>query len=159
MTTKTKAVIIATALLTSYAFGRFSAPEKIKIETKTVEEEKKTDQTQTDADRNRRRETTKTEVTRPDGTTEKTEKTVETSETHKETDRKDTSDTSTTSETSKEVTRGSSKVTIGALGAFRLTSPTVSYGVWVSRPILGPITLGVFGLTDSTVGGMIGLTF
>ena len=160
MTLKVKVIIGVIAVVTAYAFGRWSAPEKIVEVTKTVEVERKDSTVQKESDRNRRKETTKTEVTRPDGTVEKTENTVETTDTHSETDKRNTTDTTKNTETLKEVTVGSAKVTIGALGAARFSgSSPVTYGLFVSRPILGPITVGVFGLADGTIGGMLGLTF
>lgn len=159
---KTIIILSALALVTAFAFGRWSAPEKVKIETKTVEVEKKTEHTQSDTDRNRKRETTKTEVTRPDGTVEKTEKTVDTTETHKETDRKDVTSTETTTEASKEVTAGTAKVTVAAMAGIDLapgTRPPVMYGAMVSKPILGPITVGVWYLTAPAIGATVGLTF
>lgn len=162
MENKTIVIISAVMLTTAFAFGRWSAPEKVKIETKVVEVEKKTESSQSDIDRNRRRETTETEVTRPDGTTEKTKKTIEETETHKETNRKDTTSTSTTTEASKEVTVGTAKVTVSALVGIELapgTRPPVWYGGSISKPILGPVTVGVWYLTAPAAGFSLGLTF
>ena len=161
MTPKAKIIVAAVALLTAYAFGRYSAPTKIKTVTQTVEVEKKVDQTQTDAERNRRRETTTTKETHPDGTTTETTHTVEETETHKETDKSTTDDLTKSTTQEKEITRDSSKVTIAALGGIRVTSlssPPV-YGGQVYRPILGPIGLGVGAFTDGTVFFSVGLSF
>lgn len=160
MTTKTSVIISAVAMLGAFAAGRWAAPEKIRIETKTVEVERKTEQTKTDTERDRRRETVVTEVERPDGTKERTTKTVEETQTTKKTDRTATDDIKTTQSTSEETTRGTSKVTISALAGIPTTAPGVPvYGLHVSKPILGPITVGFWGLSDTTVGCSLGLTF
>lgn len=162
MENRTIVILSTLMLVTSFAIGRWSAPERVKIETHTVEVEKKTDSSQSASDRDRKRETTKTEVTRPDGTVEKTEKTVETTETHKETDRRDTSESARSNETSKEVTHASAKVTIAALAGVRLSSLTtaspVLYGAQVYRPVLGPIGIGVWGFTDLSFGVSLGIS-
>jgi len=158
----TKVIISVIVLATSYGFGRWSAPEKIKIEKQIVEVEKKTSDSSSETDRNRHRETTETEVTKPDGTVEKTKKTVEDSSSNKETNKHDTAESTITESESKEITRPSSKVTISALAGAQLSLSDESplhYGVAASKPILGPLTMGVFFLTPNIVGGMLGLTF
>ncbi len=155
-------VIIGVALLVSFAAGRWAAPEKVKIETRTVEVEKKDSTVQKEQDRNQHKETTETEVTRPDGTIEKTKKTVDAIDTHQETDKHDTSDTSKATETEKEVTRSSGKVTLAVLAGIKFTSVTagspILYGAQVYRPIVGPIGIGIWGLSDLTFGVSVGLS-
>lgn len=160
MLTKEGKIGLAVAIvwtLGAYAFGRFSAPEHVKIETKIVEIEKKT--TDSDTNRDKHRETTTVEITRPDGTKEKTTKTVDDTQTDRKTH--STDDLSKTEETSKEVSRGS-KVTVAALAGASLnlsgTSPLI-YGGIVSKPILGPIAVGIWGLSNATAGLAVGLTF
>ncbi len=152
---------ILLGLLCSFAAGRWLAPEKVRIETKTVEIEKKDSASKTEQDRNRRKETTETKVTKPDGSVEETRKIIEETETSKKTDKRDTSESASSEETLKEVTRSSAKVTIAALMGVPLAgnAPPVLYGGSVSKPILGPITVGVFYLTSPAIGGMLGLTF
>lgn len=153
MDTKQKATIALIAIVAAFAFGRFSAPEKIKIETKIVEVERKTSESETD----RHKESTTTEVTRPDGTKEKTTTTTE------DTNRKSasTDDTNKNTEITKEVTKSGSPVTIQALAAVNVTSlaAPIDYGMSISRPLLGPITVGIFGFSSGKVGFGIGLTF
>lgn len=155
-------ILFVVFLVTAFAFGRWSAPEKIKIETKTIEVEKKTESTQSNTDRDKHRETTETEVTRPDGTVEKTKKTTETTETHKETDHRDTDERSTDTSTSKEVTGPSGKVIIAAMAGVRISSLTSAspllYGASVYKPVLGPIGIGVWGFTDLSFGVSVGLS-
>ncbi len=140
-----------------YALGRWMTPEKVRVETKTVEV--KTDDKHTDAERDKHRETTVVEVKKPDGTVERTTKTTEDSQTKKTTDDKTTD--STTAETSKEVTGHSSPVSILALGGVPLGFPLGSpvYGAAAFRPLIGPITVGLWGLSNATGGVAVGLTF
>lgn len=61
-----------------------------------------------------------------------------------------------------EITKSSIKTNISVLAAtrlsdFNLIKPT--YGLSVSRPFLGPITIGLFGYTDKTVGLSLGVNF
>jgi hypothetical protein len=127
----------------SFSAGRWLAPEKVRTEIKVVEVIKQ-DQ----------KEHTKTiihEVDRPDGTKEITTEIV--------VDTHTTTDTTVHSDQTTETTRGTSKVTVAALGGIRLSDPTPLYGVSVSKPILGPITIGVWGLSNGTLGASVGLTF
>ena len=70
-----------------------------------------------------------------------------------------TVDKSTKTET-KEIEKSSSKLTISLLGAVNVTDPGLpTYGIAITRPILGPITVGAFGFQNGLVGVSIGLTF
>lgn len=158
MSNRTKALLAVLALVTSYGFGRWSAPEKIHTEIKTVEVEKKTNDTDTNRDKHQK--TTVTETDSPDGT--KTKTTVTTVDTDTDRKTRSTDDTSKTSDTVKDVTYASAKTTLAALVGASLslsgTDPLV-YGGIVSKPILGPITVGIWGLSNSTGGLAVGLTF
>jgi hypothetical protein len=140
MTTKTKLIIAAVAVLTSFAFGRWSAPEYKKTET---------DQTE-NKEVDKHKKTTVVEKERPDGTKEK--KTVVEEDSEKRSEK--------SSKQSEEIVGSSSKVTVSALGGFYFSDRSGPiYGLAISKPILGPITLGAFYLTPSIVGASIGLTF
>lgn len=162
MENRTIVILSTLMLVTSFAFGRWTSPEKVKIETRTVEVEKKTDQLQTDTNRNRRTEVTETQITRPDGTTEKTKKTIQTAETHKETDHSASTDSSTLKEESKEVTRSTGRTTVSALIGVQLRGLTAAspllYGAQVYRPVLGPIGIGIWGFTDLSFGVSLGIS-
>lgn len=155
MSVYAKFAIVAGLSLLCFALGRYTVPEKVKIETKIVEVEKKTKSDKKEVVRHR--ETTTTEVTRPDGTKEKTIVVVEDTES-KSTSKE--SDKITKKETDKkEVTRSGSPVTIAALAGVKLGSFTdIDYGVSVSKPILGPISIGAFGFTSRRLGVQIGLS-
>ncbi len=157
MENKTKIIIVSVALLVAFAFGRYSAPEHVKIETKIVEIEKKV--VDTDTLRDRHREVVIKEIVKPDGTKEKVTTTVEDSNTSRKTRTEE--ETSRTENRSEEITRGS-KVTLAALigSPLRLNSSFEPiYGGIISKPILGPITVGVWGMSNKTAGFALGLTF
>lgn len=156
MTLKTKLIIGTVGVLSAFAVGRYTVPEKVRIETKTVEVEKKTDTTNTD--QKKHQETVTVEVKKPDGTVETTTKTVVDTNTDRKT--KDVESDTTTTDKLKEVTRGSSPVTILAVGGIHLQGiPTPFYGATVSKPILGPFTVSVGGYSDATITAGVGLTF
>lgn len=153
MSTKTKVIIAAVALLVAFASGRWLAPTKVVTEIKTVEVERK----ETDEEKKKHQTIIITETKNPDGTVTKITKIVNnTKETKHETDdsRKETDDTKT-------VERSQSRLHLSALSGVQLNSgvPTVVYGGHVSKEILGPISIGVFGFTNSTFGASIGLSF
>lgn len=153
------ALVVIILTLTSFATGRWTAP--VHIEIKTVEVEKKSETQATDVDKDARVETTVTEETKPDGTkTVITQKVVE-NNVNKETE---VTKTDENVKNSSQITESGSKskVTISALAGFKPSDLTSgpSYGMSVTRPILGPITLGLFGLTNPGVYGVsVGLTF
>lgn len=147
---RNKIILAIIALLAAFAFGRFSAPETIK----TVEVEKKTADTVIDKDKHK--DTIVIEVIKPDGTKTITTQIKEDTKTnidkHIEMDKSKTT----------EETRSSSKVTIQALAGANvthLTSDPLVYGGSISKPILGPVTLGAFGLSNGVAGFSMGLTF
>ena len=152
MSTKQMLIIGAVALLTAFAVGRWSAPEKVKIQT--VEVEKKTEDKKVNIDDHK--VTTIVETDKPDGT--KTKTTVITD--NKDTKVVDKKTDDTTKTTTKEIDKSSSNVTISALAAINITSPGLPiYGASVTKPILGPITVGIFGFQNGMAGASVGLTF
>lgn len=156
MSNKTIAILSIVALLTSFAVGRWSAPDKIKTVVQTVTIEKKTDdKTQNEQDHKRY---VTVETVAPNGTKIKT--TTITDDKGIISSDKSTDNTDLTQTKSKEVDKSSSKITMQFLGGLQITAPGVPiYGVSVSRPILGPITVGFFGMSNKVGGLSIGLTF
>ena len=156
MTTKVKVIIGAVAIVVAFAVGRYSGPEKIKVETKivTVEKDTKTDTSDTQD----HKKITIVDTTKPDGTKTKTTTIVddkEAQDTKTETDQTTTKESQTT-----EITKGSNKVLVSGLIARNLSSfASPIYGASISKPILGPLYIGAFGLTDKTIGVSIGLMF
>jgi hypothetical protein len=156
MTTKVKVIIAAAVILAAYATGRYSAPTKVVTKVQTVEVEKKTDQT--DTHKNIHKTTVTHTVKKPDGTTDTTTTTVVDNRDTVKTNQTDQSTDTATS--SKEVTHDSSKVTLSLLGGVNVTSPSaVVYGGSISKPLLGPVAVSVFGFTNGMVGAGVGLSF
>ena len=151
MSTKIKMLIVVVSIGTAFAIGRYTVPEKVRVETKIVEVEKKVE----DKKENTHKQTHTITTVKPDGT----KVTDETTKEDDIIDDKDTDVVSKNTDTTTETTRGASKVTISALGALNLTNSTPAYGLSITKPILGPITVGLFGLNNGTVGASIGLTF
>lgn len=156
---KSKILVGVVLLLTAYAFGRWSAPEKIKIETKIVEVDKKVDDTKSDTNRDKHKTTTVTEIVRPDGTKETTTTTSEDTETHKTSEGHSAEERETESASLKEVTRATQKTTLSVLYGMPFTGGVPVYGGSVTRGILGPICIGGFALTSGVVGVSLGLQF
>ena len=160
MTTKTKVLLSILALLTAFGFGRFSGPEKIKEVVKTVEVEKKVTFTNTDTDRDKNKTIVTTEVTRPDGTKEKTTTVTENSKTTRKTGTETTDQRTTTKDEEKTTTYASGRLTVSFLASVPIgSSQKQVFGVAATQPVAGPITVGLFGLTNGTIGGSLGLTF
>jgi hypothetical protein len=161
------AVLVYTILCIT--IGRYGTSEKIKIEktdtNTSTNTEKKDDKTTIDANKNSHLKTVIVEHDNKDGSKDKV--TTITDDTDSTTTKKqENASTSKDSEknTSKEsekISRGSSQVTVSVLSALKITnlSGGLIYGVAVTRPILGPLTVGAFGFTNSTVGLSIGLSF
>lgn len=144
------------ALLTAFAFGRFSAPAKVKTETKIVEVEKKTEKTNTDKQTHKKTEIVT--IIKPDGTKET--HTVITDNSDAKSKQSETDNTSITEDKTKEVTYSQSKVTVSALAGFNIFSPSLpDYGLSITKPVLGPITVGIFGFRSGMAGCSVGLTF
>src|SRR5271166_2264531 len=149
MTLKYKILAVITIVVTSFAIGRFTTPVKTVVQTKIVEVEKKVDNTDT------KQNQTETITKKPDGT--------ETTTIITNTDTKNTSvDTTSVTDTStKTVTKESSKVTISALAGAPISLHGIglpTYGIAISKEILGPIGVGVFGFTDGVGGVSISLS-
>lgn len=152
MNPRLKVLLSILIILTAYAFGRWSSPEKVRIETHTVEVEKKTNE-KISKDHKITKIIVKTHL---DGT----KTTTTTIADDRSTDDKSSDDLHSTIDTTKEITNSSSKTTVQALVEVSLTKAALpDYGMGISRPVLGPITVGVFGFKSGIVGGGIGLTF
>ncbi len=79
--------------------------------------------------------------------------------TTKTTDRSSTTDK--TKKEDKRVVSQASKINISALVAknLRNNDEPILYGVSVSKEVAGPITAGIFGLSNGTVGLSLGINF
>lgn len=150
-----KIIIVIVGAAGAFAAGRWTLPEKIKTETKIVEVEKKTTEKSKNVQK-RKKKITKT-IVKSDGSKEITEE--ETEDTDTKTDVKKITEKEKDTEKSKEVVNSTSKITISALAGYDFTNTKVVFGASITRPILGPLTFGIFGLTNLSFGGSIGLTF
>lgn len=160
MNTKTKIGLVIGSLLTAYAFGYYESPEKIKTVTQTVEVEKKTENKETDVNRDKHRQTTTTETTKPDGTKTKTTTTTEDTTTNKKTDSSSIDDKSKSTEETKEVTKSGKNLNISLIAGAPVLPPGIPvYGVAVTTSLIGPITTGLWGLSNGIVGASVGLSF
>lgn len=151
METRTKVIIASLSLVSSFALGRFTTPVKVITETKTIEVEKK----EKTKDKEKHKRTEVIEVVKPDGSKETHTIITDDTESHS----KSTDNKTVNTDTRTETTRNSSPVTISALGGMSaddLGKPI--YGLSITKSILGPITVGAFGMTNRVVGISLGLT-
>lgn len=159
MGVKAKIFLSVVALLTAYGFGRWSAPEKVKTEIKTIEVVKVVKVKDTSSRKEIHKKTVVTEKVYPDGTKETTTTITEDTEATKTGSETGTSETETESSTVKESTKSSQKVTVSGLYGVSFTGGTPAVGVSLTKPFFGPITPGVFYLTPGVLGVSLGLTF
>lgn len=164
MSNKFKFIVAIVSLAFVFALGRYTVPEKVRIETKTVEVEKKQVKEKKEIDKNQHKKKVTKIITKPDGTRTEVTTEVDDASTHasKQTDKKDT--ISKKSEATKEVQRASDHLTISALVGnklipFSATSPTPVYGGQISKDLLGPVNFGVFGFNNGLYGFSLGLSF
>jgi hypothetical protein len=159
MSTKTKIVIVVVMVVTAYAFGRWSAPVKVVTEIKTVEVEKKTKDTKETEDQHKRTETTITVDHKPDGETHSVTTIVQTDDKQSGTESKSTDDKSKTTDDKKEETKSSSRLNLSLLGGIDLNTSKNIIGGSISRDLIGPVSVGIWGMNNQTCGFSIGLTF
>ena len=72
----------------------------------------------------------------------------------------DNKDSDNTSETKKE----QGHTSISALAGAQISNPLTGqagtvYGAHIQRDILGPVSIGLWGLSNATVGGSVGISF
>lgn len=150
-----KSIIIAgvVLLVLGYGIGRFTTPDKIVTQTKivTVTDEKSVTDKKVDS-------TTKiTEVKNKDGTVT----TVTEIDSHSDTNRQKEKDTSIVDEETKTVENNKSSLNVSVMAGLDVTNPAGGYiiGGQITKRMLGPITLGVWGLSNKTGGLSVGLQF
>lgn len=145
MDRKYKIAIVAGAMVVSFAAGRYTVPTKVKTDEKV---EKKKDETK-NTDKTKHKVTTittdtsghKIEVITEDDTTKQTNHIV----------------SDTTKEKTKEVS--SQGGTLNVLGLVKRNASTgqLDLGAGVTKDILGPINLGIFGYQNGDLGVSLGL--
>lgn len=148
-------------MLVACAFGRYSAPVKVQIQTKEVIKEVEVAKKDSDDKKDRHVETVVTKVQHPDGTVETTTKITQDSHAEDKTKEVVTDNRNDVLKSIKTTTYDVSKVTISIATKLQLNDliATPTYGVIINRPVLGPISLGAFVFSDKQVGLSLGLTF
>ena len=162
METKTKVTIVVVYSVVLLAAGYYAAPEKTKIETKIVEVEKKTQEKTVDESKDTHKETTTVETVNPDGSKTTTTTTVEDTKTDKKTDSSTSTEVAKAEQQSKEVTKSGRKVNLSALVGTNIvdgfpSNLTPVYGAHLTTGIVGPVTCGLFALSNGTAGVSVGL--
>ena len=137
--TRNHYIIIGVLLLVAFGAGRWLSPEKVVTKTVTVEVEKT----------NTKQDSTTIKVTKPDGTITETTTTKTESETV----------TNTNNKTESIVQGKKSSLNLSALAGINVTNPSggIIFGGHISKPILGPISIGVFGMSDGRAGLSVGI--
>jgi hypothetical protein len=146
---KYKTIISGGLLLAAFAAGRYSATPP----PSSVKETTKTDTTVNEAT-NTHTKTTVTETKKPDGTDVTV--TVTDQVANNIINEKQNSNSSL-----QQTVSSKSKFNISVLGAndFSRGLMIPTYGLSVSKEIVGPVTVGAFGLMNGTVGISVGLDF
>lgn len=149
MTPKSIFILCCIALGIAFAAGRYSASGSI-IKT--------TEQTTTDTTKQVDRDTHKdtTTVVEEDGTGKKKTTTIvkEDTTTRSKTDEVTKDDKSSVTTPVKRNT-----LNVSALASVDIKNFVPVYGLSVTKEVLGPITVGAFGLTSGVVGVSVGLDF
>lgn len=152
----TKAVA---TLVCGVAMGYYATPQKIKIETRVIEVEKKTESTKTRTTKDKRKETV---VTKPDGTVIKT---VEDSTTNRDTESDKEEQRKRLENKSEERSREGRLISLSLLTGVPISLSSgvgfgsIVYGLHGSATVLGPISLGVWGLSNASGGFSLGVNF
>jgi len=158
---KRKIFLSLAALIVSFAFGRYSAPVKIKTVIKTVEVEKKQDKTKSNYNKGLHKKTLTKEIIKPDGTKEITTETTVDTQTNKKTDSNSSTQTDVSQTATKEIVKSSSLTSVSLFGGANVLNPTggFDFGLGVSHSIIGPINIGLYGFKSGAVGGSVGVSF
>jgi len=149
--TKNQALIALALTATAFATGRYSVNTTPTIHT--VTDTRTLTQVQTQVVDHT--VTKIVEVKAKDGTDTKTTTIKQDDHTDTDSDTKQIAHVETTVTPPKR-----SAVNISLLGATNVRNPTaLAYGVSVSKEVLGPLTVGAFGLTNGIIGVSVGLNF
>lgn len=151
LTSKQKYAIAGASVLISFALGRYST-QSPEVKTKT----EITQQTNTDQDKHTHTQETITTTKTPDGTVKTVQEIMQVADTETK-----SLTNKTTNEESDTIPPKINTLNISALIAndFSRGLLVPTYGASVTKQILGPATIGAFGLTNGVVGVSIGLNF
>lgn len=153
-------IALLVALFLGVVVGRYGVPDSIEESTISEEQQRKSRDKVTDTEKTTKKETITREIERPDGTKEKVTETREDTTVGRRTEVSEKEKGQKNVETSREVSYGSG-FSISALAGASVTNTPFAlvYGVAASKPVLGPISVGVFGLSSGVLGVSAGLTF
>jgi hypothetical protein len=159
LTTRNKIILVVVYTAIAVAAGRYMTPEKVKVETKIVEVEKKTDDKDVAKEDVKHKHIVVTQDSKPSGET-----IVTTDTTYDDKDSEDSkeikTDTSSKDEAVvKETVYNNGRVTLSALGGINLSTLAPVYGASIVKPIVGPVAVGIWGLSDGSCGVSVGLQF
>lgn len=144
MNLKTKIVLGLISLAITFALGRYTKNQDTVIKQETEDEKNK------EKDKDKKKVTVI--IKKPDGT-EITKIIEETKIREKETQR-------TVDKLYQEVKSRTGLVNVSALiGTEHIRQLTPVYGLSVSKEILGPVTVGAWGMTNSSIGVSLGVNF
>lgn len=149
MQTKNKVIIGVVSLLVAFALGRYSNHSS----TVVTHTDTQTD-TKKEADKDTQTHSVTVITKEPNGE-EKTTTTTDTT-TKSKTDTQTDSDTKTTQTVTPQKT---GTLNLSLLGGYDMVKAMPVYGASVTKNLIGPITIGVFGLSNGTVGASVGLSF
>ncbi len=145
---RNKIVLSLLALVFAFAVGRYTASgPDITQKTETESKENKV------VDKDAHVKTVIIETTNPSGVVQKTT-TITADTTTVSQDKKATSIDSETVTTAKKP-----MINVSALSGIDFKTKLPVYGAAVSKEFLGPVSLGVFGLTNGTLAVSIGISF
>lgn len=159
MTDKTKIILSVISLAVAFAVGRYSSneaetkvmKESIVSKTNTVEQEQKDKSVHevTKTVSKKAKDGSSVTMTTTDMTTEVKDKDQKEVDTIKKEDKLVT-----------DTKKPGSRLNISVLASINLAAPKVpTVGLLVSKEILGPVTAGVFGYSNSVIGFSLGLDF
>jgi hypothetical protein len=163
LNTKQKVGIAIFVVAGAFATGRYTVPVKTKTEIKTVEVQKIVYRTKKDTTDQRKKKIVIVENKQKDGSETKvttitddgTTKSIASNDTTKSDDHQ--------KEEKKEIVKESGHLTISALAGTNFTgipaSQGVLYGGIIQRNLIGPVVIGVWGLSSGTGGASLGLEF
>lgn len=149
--TKRPLLLIGLVALVSFLIGKHSTPDRVKIETKI--ETKYVERSQETKARDKDQVTTR--ITKPNGTIFERTRLVSSTRTEKTS----AIQADTKAETVKVIENRINPVHVSLLVGVPLTELEKGfvYGAQISKTLIGPFTLGVFGFLDARLGISIGI--
>lgn len=162
MTTKQKVGIVVAISVVSFAFGRYSVPNKtFEASSSTTNISAKKDESK-DQEKKKKKTTKIVKITKPDGTVEQRKTVVEEDKEKSKSQSNSSKDIAKTEDKIKEVVNNKGATNISALFGynflnFNLQQPT--FGAQLTQDIIGPINIGAFGFANGLTGISLGLRF